>query len=673
MIWMNVLPLLFLFTVSTIATASSPLILNGTKIHSSPKIDGILKEDVWENAVVADNFIQYEPNLGQQSGNQTQAIVLYNSENIYIAFRLWDTKPPTAQLTKRDADLFDDDSVILLLDTYRDKRSAYYFMTNALSTQSDGRIADDGRTVDDTWDAPWQCASQPTEFGWSVEMAIPFTSLKYSVDDTVKWGINFGRCRRRNLETSFWAGPLDNLFRVSQAGILTGLKIAPPAQRHQVIPYGLSRMQENNSDQLDAGLDVRYNLTPKMSTYLTVNPDFATVEADQEQINLSRFELSLSEKRQFFLEGNELYKQRIRTFYSRRIPDITLGGKILGREGPWTYAALVTRSEPIADSTKATYAVARVQKDVLGSSNISFMISNRTFQDENQGSASMDATLFFSKTFSMTAQLVKSYGLFDDGTFAYFVRPSFDSPTTHIHVRYTHLGEHLADNVNALGFIKDDNRRELDGAFEKILWSHNNILQRTQYDSNYNIYWGQDGTLRSWQIDQSIEVELRNRFGLEINYQEEFKRFEKDFQNRQLGFELGYNTRAFQSVKLGFEIGRNFDSDFHLWTAETGYKVTSQLSFEYELERLTLSPDPESESTWIHVLKANQFFTKDLYLRLFFQTNSVINRKNMQAAFVYRYQPPFGTIQLAYQRGTAKFGQRSEQEDTFFLKATYVL
>jgi hypothetical protein len=234
------------------------------------------------------------------------------------------------------------------------------------------------------------------------------------------------------------------------------------------------------------------------------------------------------------------------------------------------------------------------------------------------------------------------------------------------------MGENFGEHVNATGFVRDDDRRELDSALERIFWLKNRWLERTHYQSNYNIYWGQDGMLRSWQIDQSIEMDFRSRFAAEIAYTEEFKRFEKDFRNRQLGFEIGYNTREFQSAQVGFQFGRNFDSDFRLWTAEAGYKPTSQLSLEYELQRLTLDPDPESESTWIHVLTANQFFTKDLFLRIFFQTNSQIDRRNLQAVFVYRYQPPFGTIQLAYQRGTAEFGQRSKQGNTLFLKTTRV-
>ena len=154
---------------------------------------------------------------------------------------------------------------------------------------------------------------------------------------------------------------------------------------------------------------------------------------------------------------------------------------------------------------------------------------------------------------------------------------------------------------------------------------------------------------------------------------QEFKRFEKDFRNRQTKVEIGYNTRSCESVRGGFAFGRNFDADFQLWTAEVTSTVTETISAEYELQRLELDPDPDDESTWIHVIRANQFFTPDLFLRVFFQTNSAIDRRNMQAVFVYRYLPPFGTLQVAFQRGTAEFGERSNQGDTMFIKLTTVL
>ena len=596
---------------------------------------------------------------------------MYDSASLYVAFRIFDPEPVAAQLTRRDADLNSDDAVVLLLDSFGDRQSAYYFMTNALGTQTDGRIANDGRTVDDTWDAPWTTGARLTDYGWSVEMAIPFSSIRYAAGANAEWGINFGRSRRRTLEVSFWAGPLENVFRISQGGTLVGLDIAPPARRHQLIAYGLSRMQQDTSDNHEVGADLRFSLTSGIAARATVNPDFATIEADQERINLTRFELSLPEKRPFFLEDAELYRQRIRTFYSRRIPDIQGGAQISGKTGPWTIAVLGARSEPAADVATASYGVSRLQRDI-GSSSVALMAANQALDGDQHGSLGLDATLFFTKTFGFTGQLVQSWGPnTPTGTWAYFLRPSYDSPTGHFHVRYTHLGDRFADNVNGIGFIRDDDRRELDAAAEKTLWL-GGTLERLRYDSNYNIYWSQQGTLRSWKVDESLAFEFRNRISIEAKHTEEFKRFEADFRNRQTSLGLGYNTREFQSANATFSFGRNFDSDFILLAAGGAYKVTPELSVEYDLQRLELDPDPDLESTWIHVMRINQFFTNDLFLRLFLQTNSAIDRRNVQVVFVYRYRPPFGTLQFAFQRGTAGFGQRSEQGNTLFAKATAV-
>jgi hypothetical protein len=201
----------------------------------------------------------------------------------------------------------------------------------------------------------------------------------------------------------------------------------------------------------------------------------------------------------------------------------------------------------------------------------------------------------------------------------------------------------------------------------------NSWLDRIEYDSNYNIYWStQGGTLRSWQINQSMEFDLANKFSFEVDYEREFKRYEKDFHNHQVQFELGYNTREWQSVRLTYEQGKNFDLDYRLFGAELQIKLGKKSSVEYGLERLYLDPDPEQESTWLHVLRMNYYFNKDLFIKAFFQSNSVIDKENIQVVFVYRFQPPFGTLQLAYQRGTGRFGERGEQGDSVFVKFSYV-
>lgn len=657
----------------TAAASGPPFEMRVPRAPAPPTIDGVVTDEEWSAAPVAGPFIQFEPRRGEAAAHQTEARVMYDASHLYVAFRAWDPDTPTAQVTQRDQVNFNtDDVVAFFIDTYHDRRSAYYFITNLRGTQSDGRFGDDGKSVDNSWDAPWTSVAQRTEYGWSAEIAVPLTSIKYAAGSNKTWGINFGRSRRRSLEISAWSGPLEAMGRVSQAGAIHGLDLSSQARKHQIIPYGLVRAQEHARGDWDAGLDVRYALSPQLALYGTVLPDFATIEADQEQINLTRFEISLREKRQFFLEGQELFNQRIRTFYSRRISDIRGGAKLYGKQGPWAMAFQSAQSEPLDADRTANYTIARVQRDVLGTSNVAVMLANRRFGGVNQGSVGLDANLLFTKTFGMTAQAVHSYGQFARGTFAGFIRPSYDSATGHFHVRYTHLGDRFADNANVIGFIQDDNRRELDSAIEKTIFRRSGPLERLRYTSNYNIYWGQNGGLRSWQIDETLIADWRNRLSLTFDVQEEFKRFEKDFRNRQAGLEIGFNTRQYQSVRGGYTRGRNFDADFDLWIAAARYKVTAELSAEYELQRLFLDPDPADARTWIHVIRANQAFTTDLYLQLFFQTNSAIDRRNVQAVFVYRYRPPFGTIQLAYQRGTAAFGQRSGQGHTLFLKATTV-
>jgi len=657
---------------TTNTSPSATFDVKAVRVVKPPVIDGDVGDSEWDGATVVTSFIQYEPQRGDRSDVRTDALMLYDAGHLYVAFRAWDSESITAQLTQRDADLLRDDAVALVIDTTFDRRTGYYFITNALGTQADGRIGDDGRSSESSWDAPWQSAASRTDYGWSAEFSIPLSSIRYAAGENRTWGINVGRSRRRTLELSFWSGPLDSQWRVSEAGRLVGLNVSPPLDRIQTVPFALTRLQDGVAPHREAGVDSRYALTPTTAVYATLFPDFATIEADQEQINLTRFELSLDEKRQFFLEGQEQFNQRFRTFYSRRIADIAAGGKLLGKQGPWTTALISAQADVQGTDRRANYTVARAQRDIFGRSNVAIMGANRRFDGVDQGSVSADANLFFGRTFNMNGQLIRSYGRFGRGAYAFQVRPSYDSPTGHFHVRYGHLGDRVADNLNVVGQIVDDDRREIDTNANKTLWIRSGAFEKVRVSSNYNMYWGQTGVLRSWRANESVNVEYRNRFSTGMSWAEEFKLFEKEFRNRQVGFDVGYNTREYESVQTGVEFGHNFDADYVLWTASARHKVTSALSAEYSLERLTLDPDPQRQGTWIHVLRTDQFFTKDLFLRLFFQTNSAIDRKNVQAVFVYRYLPPFGTIQVAYQRGTADFGQRSTQGDTLFLKATTV-
>lgn len=646
------------------------------RIDEAIKVDGALDEPAWQKAGDLTDFIQFQPNRGEPASVRTVVKVLYDTRCIYIGFLCYDPDPAkiVSRVTKRDADLNTDDDVVVGLDTFDDRRTCYVFMTNILGTQYDGRIVDDGNTSDATWDGVWLSAGRRTDFGWSAEIAVELESLKFEPGPDRTWGFQAGRTLPRTLEQSYWTGPLEQPVRVSQFGALTGMDLEKAGKKYQVIPHVISRLEEGKASELEAGLDARYAFSQMVSGNLTVNPDFATVEADQEQVNLTRFELSLPEKRNFFQEGSEIYDQRIRLFYSRRIADIDAGIKLYGKSGRFEFSGLSsqTKKDDVFGLDPANFSVVRVKGDVLKSSSVGFLAANRSENGRNRGAAGADASLNFSDTLHFTGQLALSYGDKAKQDLAFFLRPSYDTATFHFHVRYSQLGERFADNANAVGFVPDDNRRELDSALSKTFWLRKGPIERVEYESNYNIYWGFDGVRRSWQIDQDLRLDLKNKFSLGLDHTQEYKRYEKGFRNDETQFSLGYNEREWQSAELAYSFGRNFDRDFRLYEGRVNYMIARNLSLEYSLERLVFDPDPERESTWIHVIRATGYLTKDLYLKVFYQTNSSIDKHNIQVLFVWRFQPPFGLVQIAYQKGTARFGLRGDQGDTLFLKFAYM-
>ena len=640
------------------------------------KVDGLLDEAPWDAAPALSDFVQFQPERGAAASVRTSVRVLYDGAAVYFGFECADPEADriAARIVKRDADLAEDDAVAVYVDTYGDRRACYYFMTNLLGTQADGRITDNGLTSDSTWDGVWRSAARRTETGWTAEIAIELASLKYKPGRQRAWGLGLARLFPRRLENSNWQGLVDSPKRVSQFGVLSGLDLERAAKRLQVIPHVLGRLEDWSTAGADAGLDARYAFSQTVSGNLTVNPDFATVEADQEQINLTRFELSLPEKRNFFLEGKEIYSQRIQLFYTRRIGDIYGGAKLYGKAGGLEFSGLTAQTKPdeALGTDSANFSVFRLKKDVFKDSFVGFLAANRLVDGRNTGTAGLDTSINFSRVFHFTGQLALSYGDAKSSNLAFFLRPSIDTATFHFHVRYTQLGDTFGDNANAVGFVRDDNRRELDSALTKTFWLKRGFLERVRYSSNYNIYWGLEGTLRSWQIDETLTFDLKNKLSFEADHTEEFKLFEEEFRNRQTQFTLGYNTREWQSASVAYGFGRNFGLDFDLVKGAVQYRVVKDLSVEYGLTRLVFRPDPESDSTWIHSLRTTYNFTSDLFLKLYWQTNSAIDKVSVQALFVYRFQPPFGLIQLAYQRGSTVFGVAGERTDTLFMKVAYM-
>ncbi|WP_018127683.1 DUF5916 domain-containing protein [Balneola vulgaris] len=306
------------------------------------KLDGFINEAIWATAPVATGFTQRSPNDGSQATQKTEARILYTDKEIFVSIMAYDTAPDSiiASLFRRDGNE-SSDWVYASFDSYNDKRTAFTFAVNPRGVQKDVLYFDD-QGEDILWDAVWEASAKITDQGWSVEMRIPLSQLRFSSKDDIKsWGVNFQRRIARNQEFNFWAPtPQNESGMVSKFGRLNGIRDLEEPRRLEVIPYTSSILErapgnpnnpyyEKNDLQANIGGDIKYGLTSDLTLTATLNPDFGQVEADPATINLSQFEQFFPEKRPFFLEGSEIFRfggtktmnsfGNPNTFYSRRI------------------------------------------------------------------------------------------------------------------------------------------------------------------------------------------------------------------------------------------------------------------------------------------------------------------------------------------------------------------
>lgn len=650
------------------------------RINEPVEIDGFLKEAGWKEAPKANDFIWAQLEKQRPASARTDIKILYDDNFIYIGFLCYDPQPMevAAQEKTRDADLRDDDSVYLLFDMPHDKDYFYYFGSNLLGTQFDGRIALDGRTADSKWNGVWKSAGQRTDFGWSAEIAIDFSCLKYKPGKEESFGLILSRIVPRMLESIFWSGPLDPAFKISQIGQLKRLSFGKGERKVQITPYILPNNEQGRNSRLGAGLDLNFSFSRMASGLLTLNPDFATVEPDQERLNLTRYELYVPEKRNFFQGGPEVYGQPISLFYSKRIPDIYGGLKLSGRSGAFEYSGMSVQAkrDDSAGEDSANYSLFRVKKYVMDSSAIGFLAANKMTGGKSKGAAGIDAALSFAENFKFAGQFAASYGDYNKGNIAFFLCPAYESETLHLHFSYSHLGENFADNVNEIGFIRDDNRRELDSALQEAFLINKGGVDQVVFRTSYNAFWGVDGTFRSWQIDESLTVDLTNKFSLIFLHSDDFKAednvlYEKDFRNNQTKLGIGFNTKEWEMATISVSFGRNFGQGFNMIEMGKNLQITRSLSVEYELARVYFGYGRYARNDFAHTLRVTNYLTENLSLKIFYQAHTIIDKLNFKALFTYRFLPPSGFAQLAYLIGGTKFGEPGTEGDTIYLKFFY--
>jgi hypothetical protein len=398
------------------------------RVESGPVFDGRLDDPLWARAPVITGFVQHEPFDGRPATERTEVRILFDRQALYIGARLYDSDPSgiVHGEVRRDANLREQDAFIVVLDTYLDRQNAFVFGTTPAGIEHDGQVTKEGEggfggpsgtgagpsgttgAANLNWDGTWRVLTSVDSAGWTAVFRIPFETLRYAGGTAQQWGLNLARFIRRKNEEVFWS-PVPrqfSLYRISRAGTLDGVE-APARRVALFTPYGLGTVRRNfaagtsTDAAVEFGADAKLGVTPSLTADLTYNTDFAQVEVDEQQINLTRFNLFFPEKRPFFLENAGTFAvgtpESVELFFSRRVGigeggrqvPIVGGGRLTGKVAGLTVGLLDIQTERIRPGTSATgiapnnYAVGRVLKELGARSRVGAIAVSRVNTDSS--------------------------------------------------------------------------------------------------------------------------------------------------------------------------------------------------------------------------------------------------------------------------------------------------
>jgi hypothetical protein len=404
-----------------------------------PRLDGTLNDVIWTTAAAVADFRQREPLETQPATEKTEVHILYDSHHIYFGVHCYDHDPGSIVATQLRQDLSQDldDNFAVLIDPTLSHRNGFIFQVNPLGTQRDGEVIEEhlpppgDSIVDASWDGVWISAAQITTDGWTATIAIPFGTLNFPGGSDVTWGINFRRFIRRKNEEDAWSGyrRVFGFWRVSQEGVLLGLREIKSSRLLVVKPYGLVGARSFSNAPWSAlhtgGVDVKYGLGRDLVALGTVNTDFSDADVDQQEFNLTPYPILIPEKRRFFLEDADIFNFPLWSqdllFFTRQIGidpvsgqevPIDAGGKIAGQAGGFDLGVMNVRTRAEGSNPYANYAVARVKHPLMPGSYIGFIATDKESGnplDPYNRSAGLDAKFLLFRNLSLRGYYVKSW------------------------------------------------------------------------------------------------------------------------------------------------------------------------------------------------------------------------------------------------------------------------
>jgi len=558
--------------VRAVPDSASPPVIEAARVPEAPTLDGdVLGDPIWNAATPVSGFWQEQPDEGQPASERTEVRIVYTADAIYVGAVNYDRMPGQIIVSdaRRDASLEETDSFQIIFDTFQDRLNGFVFGTNPAGIQYDGQVTNEGQGggglapgqrqqggagsgFNRNWDGAWDVRARIDDTGWSAEFVIPFRTLRFPSGADQTWGVNFQRNIRRRNERAYWA-PIPrqyDLYRLSLAGRLTGLQ-APVVRNLKVTPYVLSQTIQSGVRPVDArldgdaGLDVKYSVTPSLVLDGTVNTDFAQVEVDDQQINLDRFDLFFPEKRPFFLENAGFFTVgnpgEVDLFFSRRIgigPDneqipIRAGARLSGKRGKFNLGLLNMQTGEAGEGELArlpgtNFSVVRVSRDLPNRSSIGGLFVNRAAADapgvrlEANRTFALDgkAGIRQHTVISSFVARTQSPGI-TANDHAYNVRSRSSVSRFDLDVAYQEVGAGFNPEV---GFVTRRGYRKPSASL-MTRWRPENFLaiQELRPHTSYRAFYGFDGLLESmfWHVDNHWQFRNSAEIHTGINVTEE--------------------------------------------------------------------------------------------------------------------------------------------------------
>jgi len=682
-----------IFAYVSVAEEGNTKTIQAIRIEAdeAPVMDGKLDDVCWKKAHKVTDFIQFEPALGENPKDPTVVCIMFDRENLYVGFECFKKHPDQVlgSQMKRDSHFFQDDYVEIFLDTYCDHRNCYGFAVNCLGTQVDRRIANEGSMRSGgprgdrsrAWDCTWESKAVRTDRGWTAEMAIPFSEMRFDKKGDGTWGINFWRSNEEYDAEDTWADVGDKELAVSRFGTLEGLtpEDLVASRPLEFKPYVAAKPEFSPEQEMhsDAGVDIRYP-SSTVTLDLTLKPDFAQVEADPDEVNLEDVERRLTEKRPFFQEGMELFQTPIELFYTRRvgIEDLKYGAKAVGKLGSYNMALLGCQSDDTApvdeeeevdeepeDETKNNYFVFRTQRDVGASSSIGFLGINKQKADGYNRLGSIDVNTTLPADTRLTGQYAGSWRQ-DKRDDAFIVDLSKRTQTTNLHLTYSDVG---TDFDAQSGFIPRIDRRGFRGRTRYEYRRDSNILRSIEGGVQYERLENHKGVrtneargieVRSRLSDFFISIEPEWYYHVSEDYEDIF------YTDRTVSFFTGWFPPRWASVRSRMFIGKQEDKDTFYIGPSVDLVPTKNLRLELELDRM----DKEGER-----LEFNRRIgiTYQFNHQMFFRSTLQVTRndeRNVFALYGWEYRPE-STFYVVY--SDRKAGDITDR--LMFVKLSYSL